>query len=132
MRSSYPAPVNLTAVLLSGCTSGPPRQTASDLTRARTPVTAAEQGGAQPYAAADLQMARDKVQQADQLAGHEANEADELANDRPGPDVGRGEDYLVASNATPAGRQQNRRVIIILANMSERFAQRSSQASSRQ
>jgi outer membrane protein OmpA-like peptidoglycan-associated protein len=36
--------------------------------------------------------------------------------------MGRGEDYPVASNATAAGRQQNRRVEIVLSDISGRFA----------
>ena len=37
--------------------------------------------------------------------------------------IGRGQSHPAASNATPAGRQQNRRVDVILSNMSGRFAQ---------
>lgn len=37
--------------------------------------------------------------------------------------VGRGRNFPVASNATPEGRQQNRRVDIVLSDMSGRFAQ---------
>lgn len=37
--------------------------------------------------------------------------------------VGRGKDFPVASNATPVGQQQNRRVDIVLSDMSGRFAQ---------
>lgn len=68
-------------VLLAGCSSGPPRQTSVDLTRAQTLVTSAQGGDAQQYAAADLQSARDKVQQAQQLATRDPQRAEQLANE---------------------------------------------------
>lgn len=68
--------------LVAGCASEPPRETTADLTRAHTLIAEAERGGAQEYAPADLQKARDEAQQADQLAGHgDAKRADELANE---------------------------------------------------
>ena len=67
--------------LIAGCSSGPPRQTTADLARAQTLVEQAQSTGAQQYAAADLQTARDKVQQANQLADHDARRADRLANE---------------------------------------------------
>ncbi len=73
--------VTLTLAVLAGCASGPPPQTTADLSRANTLVAAAEQGGAQQYAAADLQAARDEAQQANQLADHDPAKADELANE---------------------------------------------------
>jgi hypothetical protein len=81
MRSLYPGAIVLNLALLSGCASGPPPQTTADLARAHSLVAAAEQGGAQQYAAADLQAARDKAQQADQLASHDDERADQLANE---------------------------------------------------
>jgi hypothetical protein len=81
MRSLFPAFVTLTLAVLAGCASGPPPQTTADLARANTLVAAAEQGGAQQYAAADLQAARDEAQQANQLANSDPSRADELANE---------------------------------------------------
>ena len=81
MRSLSPASLALTLAVLAGCASGPPPQTTADLARANTLVAAAEQGGAQQYAAADLQAARDEAQQANQLATHDPERADELANE---------------------------------------------------
>ena len=42
--------------------------------------------------------------------------------------IGRGKEFPIASNATPDGRQQNRRVNIILSDMTGRFAQGAPQA----
>jgi hypothetical protein len=55
------------AALAAGCASGPPRPT-EEMTRAKTLIEQAEQNGAQRYAAADLQEARDKLQESDQAA----------------------------------------------------------------
>ena len=48
---------------LTGCASGPPRPTAQ-LVRASTLVSEAQKSGAQRYAAADLQRARDELHDA--------------------------------------------------------------------
>ncbi len=59
--------------------------------------------------------------------------ATELASRGVSPDqfqtLGRGKAYPVASNDTPAGRQQNRRVEIVFSDSSGRFAQGASQSS---
>jgi outer membrane murein-binding lipoprotein Lpp len=81
MKSLALVSVALTLAVLAGCASSPPPQTIADLSRANTLVAAAEQGGAQQYAAADLQAARDEAQQANQLANHDPAKADELANE---------------------------------------------------
>lgn len=74
-------PIALTLGALAGCASGPPRQTTADLTRAHTLIAAAESSGAQEYAAADLQSARDKATEADSAAKHDSQRADQLANE---------------------------------------------------
>lgn len=83
MKTCLLFPVVATAALVvASCASGPPRQTVVNLTRAHSLISEAERGGAQEYAAADLQSARDKVQQADQLSSKgNAKEADQLANE---------------------------------------------------
>lgn len=84
MRSLSPASVTLTLAVIAvvaACASGPPPQTTADVARANTLVAAAEQGGAQQYAAADLQAARDEAQQANQLASSDPARADEFANE---------------------------------------------------
>lgn len=81
MRSVYPVPLTMLLIAFTGCASGPPRQTTADVTRAQTLVAAAEQNGAQRYAPADLQAARDKVQLAEQLANHDPDKADQAANE---------------------------------------------------
>ena len=45
--------------------------------------------------------------------------------------LGRGKGYPVASNATPEGRQQNRRVEIVFSDSSGHFAQGTSEAARR-
>lgn len=55
-----------------------------------------------------------------------ALETQGVANDRI-QTIGRGKDYPVASNDTDAGRQQNRRVDIVLSDMAGRFAQAATQ-----
>jgi len=75
------ASVALSLALVAGCASGPPPQTIADVARANTLVAAAEQSGAQQYAAADLQAAHDEAQQANQLAKSDPARADELANE---------------------------------------------------
>lgn len=86
MRSHYGdslkiAVAGVLAAWVAGCASGPPPQTTADLSRAHTLVAEADRSGAQEYAPADLQKARDEAQQADQLAGHDATRADWLANE---------------------------------------------------
>jgi hypothetical protein len=84
--SVLPPPGLLSAILAScaliaGCSSGPSRATTADLARAHTLVAQAQASGAQQYAGADLQAARDNVQQADQLAKRDSRRAGWLANE---------------------------------------------------
>jgi len=58
-----------------------------------------------------------------------ALEAQGVASDRIQA-IGRGKAYPVASNASSAGRQQNRRVDIVLSDMAGRFARAATQAPS--
>ena len=52
----------------AGCATEPSRQTTVDLTRAQTLIEQAEQGGAQQYAPENLQAARDRLHEAEQLS----------------------------------------------------------------
>jgi len=61
------------AVLVAGCASSAPRPTV-ELTRASTLIDVAQQNGAQHYAAADLQAARDHLQQANEDASRGDNQ----------------------------------------------------------
>lgn len=83
MKTRVMCAMTATATLLvAACASGPPRQTVVNLTRAHSLISEAERGGAQEYAPADLQAARDKAQQADELSRKgNAKEADQLANE---------------------------------------------------
>lgn len=74
-------PAALVLGLIAGCASGPPRQTTVDVTRASTLVSSAESSSAQQFAAADLQAARDKVQEAQVLESKNPERADQLANE---------------------------------------------------
>ncbi len=69
----------------------------------------------------------EELSQARAQAVASALESDGIAADRI-QTIGRGKDYPVASNMTPAGRQQNRRVDIILSDMQGHFAQAATQA----
>jgi outer membrane protein OmpA-like peptidoglycan-associated protein/outer membrane murein-binding lipoprotein Lpp len=68
-----------------------------------------------------------QLSQARAQAVASALESEGIGSDRIQP-IGRGKDFPVASNETPAGRQQNRRVDIVLSDMSGRFAQAATQA----
>jgi hypothetical protein len=72
-------PIALAAA--AGCASQPPRQTTDELARAQALVGEAEQGGAQQYAAEDLQSARDKLNQANELSAKRPVEAQHLATE---------------------------------------------------
>jgi hypothetical protein len=64
--------------IVTACSSAPARPT-EDMTRARTLIEQAEKGGAQRYAAVELESARDKLQQADAAA---RDGKQEVANER--------------------------------------------------
>jgi hypothetical protein len=69
------------AALAAGCASRVPRPT-EELARAQTLVEQAEQNNAQQYAAADISMARDKLQAANKAADKGNNEvAQRLASE---------------------------------------------------
>jgi len=93
------ATILVSGALIAGCSSGPSRETIADLARAQTLVAQAQASGAQQYAGADLQAARDKVQQADQLAHRDSRHADWLANEAAA-------NALLASARTQSARTQ--------------------------
>jgi hypothetical protein len=64
--------IGIACLLAVGC-KGTPRPT-EELARAKTLVTQAENGGAQRYAAADLDRARTKLQQAEAAAEDKDND----------------------------------------------------------
>jgi len=68
----------------------------------------------------------DQLSQARAQSVASALEAQGISADRI-QTVGRGQNYPVAGNGTSAGRQQNRRVDVILSDMSGRFAQAATQ-----
>ncbi len=80
-RGVLSATILASGALIAGCSSGPSHETIADLARAQTLVAQAQANGAQQYAGANLQVARDKVQQADQLANHDSRRAGWLANE---------------------------------------------------
>ena len=66
MKPPVPFVILTVAALTAGCATAP--RPTEESTRARTLIEQAEQNGAQRYAAADLQEARDKLQQSDEAA----------------------------------------------------------------
>lgn len=64
---------------VAGCAGGGGERPTEELTRARTLVETAERAGAQRFAAADLEQARDKLQQAESVAEDDAEQARKLA-----------------------------------------------------
>jgi len=91
-------PIALAAA--AGCASQPPRQTTDELARAQALVGEAEQGGAQQYAADDLQSARDKLRQANELSAKRPVEAQHLAMESQ-------LDAQLASARTDSGKAQH-------------------------
>jgi hypothetical protein len=98
-RFLVPIPALLAGALAAGCVTAPPRTTA-DLARASTLINVAQQNGAQQFAGADLQRARDKLEQAQSLAngGHEESAA-RLASEAA-------LDAELANARTEAGKQE--------------------------
>ena len=80
MRIRYVVAVTALAVG-AGCASAPPRDTTDEVARAQALVGEADQSGGQQYAAADLQEARDKLQQATQLEDKQPVQAEHLARE---------------------------------------------------
>jgi Domain of unknown function (DUF4398) len=65
----------------AGCATEPPRATTDELARAQALIGEAEQSGAQQYAPADLQQARDKLAEATQLESQQPLASEHLAKE---------------------------------------------------
>ncbi|HKZ73344.1 MAG TPA: DUF4398 domain-containing protein [Steroidobacteraceae bacterium] len=78
MRRNAAMAAAAVAVAGIGCASNEPRPT-EDLTRARVLIEQAGKAGAQQYASAELQSARDKLRRADTVVEDDTAEARRLA-----------------------------------------------------